>query len=339
MLFAFDLRNFILVKLSSSILIFLHKKSSSIFVSLLIFWFGYIPPPVLSYIFFYFRKVAQIILSLFFWSLLCFLTLKLCCSDPTWQSVRPEFDSSLGRSAETTSTAQTGVSRNSVFRSYTTCCDTSILLISSCAGYAELCEQGGVWTDRLQCYTQTEILSFCGQYNNMPVAAAVSRTLHCSPSRSDASLHFKVSSMLLQESCLRQQIPFPQNQFSISDLRPSYSKKFLLHTLTYHHSPKISCLKLATGYRGPWVIITPYYTNQNYPLLPVMLFCTYQSYLAFKYNYLFLFNIMMSVAVGWVYLSGRAKCYKNTHNKPVLIMHSRSCGQSSSQTDVSKTQV
>lgn len=99
------------------------------------------------------------------------------------------------------------------------------------------CEQGGLQAGSLQCYTQTQLLSFHGQYNNTSVAAAVSRSLHRSLPRSDAFPHFKVSSTLLQESCLWQQILFPQNQFSICDLSPSHSKEFLLHILMYRHSP------------------------------------------------------------------------------------------------------
>lgn len=182
MLFAFDLRNFTLAKAIffyfnfSAQEIELHFSFSSNFL------ICYIPPPVSSCVFFYFRKVAQIILSLFLWSLFCLLTLKLCFSDPTWQPVRPEFNSSPGRSAETTGTSQTGVSWTSVFRSYATCCDNSILLAPSCA-YKFLmqnCEQGGLQAGSSQfVFSQTQLLRFHRQYNNRSVTAAVSRSLHC----------------------------------------------------------------------------------------------------------------------------------------------------------------
>lgn len=72
-----------------------------------------------------FRNVAQIILSLFFWSLFCLSWVKLCFSGLMWQLARSEFNSSTGRSAKMPGTAQTGESsvkknRNSVFRSYAT---------------------------------------------------------------------------------------------------------------------------------------------------------------------------------------------------------------------------
>lgn len=93
---------------------------------------------------FYFRKIAQIIVDLYFWSLFCLSKLKLRCSDLTWQPEGSEFNHSIGRSAEIPGTAQTGnpslkKNQNSVFWSYGICCDTSTLPRLSSANNNKIC--------------------------------------------------------------------------------------------------------------------------------------------------------------------------------------------------------
>lgn len=83
MLFAFDLRNFTLVKAIFFYFNFSAQEIELHFSFPSNFLICYIPPPVLSCIFFYSRKVARIISSFFFWSLFCLLTLKLCFSNLT----------------------------------------------------------------------------------------------------------------------------------------------------------------------------------------------------------------------------------------------------------------
>lgn len=126
MFFVFAFRNFILAKAT----FFYFNFTYFCFLSNFLVWL--FPSICFIVLIFYFRRIAQIIVNVFFWSLFCLSKLKLCCSDLTWQPDGSEFNHSTGKSAEISGTAQTGdpslkKNQNTVFWSYATSCDISFL--------------------------------------------------------------------------------------------------------------------------------------------------------------------------------------------------------------------
>lgn len=130
MFFVFAFRNFFLAKTTFLYFNFTVQEILTHFCFLSNFLVWLFPSIGFIVLIFYFRRVAQIIVNVFFWSLFCLSKLKLCCSDLTGQPDGSEFNHSTGKSAEIS--AQTGdpslkKNQNSVFWSYATYCDTSLL--------------------------------------------------------------------------------------------------------------------------------------------------------------------------------------------------------------------